>query len=746
MVVLLLLLSAHVAQQGSGIVGLLLATLYLLMVGSWWQVILARIMRLKKEWTSLLLGMGVSVIFLGLVSSVSIVWYRFTAVEMTGAFGVVAAFSYGLAGVAQRLRPARPIQGPPRHRIDRNLLFRLPRIISLVYIALLLTLWILMVNSTSREVLESPWTALHPWILPLFFVATLLLGLLLLSRTKSRTLLACIVLHSFVLHAYLPLSHEMPWGGDVWRMIGVEERLSAGEEQPPVLFGEQVEWQHVGGVSVPAVLTRPHKYIYGQLWGLSVLAEKLFSADMITVNRWLLPVLWSLLLPLFFYRIGCMLFRSQRYGLFFAGLSLVPFTFQALGGLTLATSLGFLTFCAAVMFWLAYREQHHPVAQWIVWAFAVLLLFGHPLYVLSFWGLLAISLLSRVFATLPRYGRVAAWTGLLVVVPFGFPILELASGVNWVPAQLDWFHNLKQAVGQLSGWFFSEMIRPHDILPGNILFNHTPHIAFVPSLFLSWRWHMMLAMAILGVGLIVAAWQLIAQKEKDETWWILGTFALMIGGGYVISWYVLDGDRSFTRRMDPLLAWIFLLALLYACVTFFSRWQLGISTRGIRALLLLAVCFVSWTATTAYASGPDMRVVSSSEYTVAETLWSMNPRPQCVLGDTWMLLALEGVSHAELIAGGYPLGRQYAQPERLQVLDEVYLNPTTSTVARIDAAAPLGHVCTVALEDRRLDPEKVPLLTELLGADAQQVADMTIWKRGTSEQLNTSSEYGTMNQ
>ena len=156
-------------------------------------------------------------------------------------------------------------------------------------------------------------------------------------------------MQAFLLHAYLPLSHDLPWGGDVWRHLAVEERLMEGGQVLPVLFGDEAKWVEKIGIDIPEVLISPYKYSYSQLWGSSVLLAKTFSVNLLLINKWLVPILFSLVMTFVLYRIGWLLFGNKRQGLWLVWLSFIPFSFQALGGLTLPVSLGYLNFFFVLM-------------------------------------------------------------------------------------------------------------------------------------------------------------------------------------------------------------------------------------------------------------------------------------------------------------------------------------------------------------------------------------------------------------
>ena len=188
----------------------------------------------------------------------------------------------------------------------------------------------------------------------------------------------------------------LPWGGDVWRHLAVENKLISGEPELPVLFGQgktfrNYEITKLGNYKIPDVLVVPHKYSYGQLWGTSVAIAKIFDVSLLTVNKWLVPILWSVAMPILLFRIGTLLFASKRYGLWLAGLMAFPFSWQALGSLTLPVSLGYITFFFVLSLWLEYLFNKEKSQRNLALLFATFMVFGYSLHFILIWSVIIIT-------------------------------------------------------------------------------------------------------------------------------------------------------------------------------------------------------------------------------------------------------------------------------------------------------------------------------------------------------------------
>lgn len=566
--------------------------------------------------------------------------------------------------------------------------------------------WIItfaVVLQPATQVLNSPWQHIPVGFLILFFLLTCILLYLLRTSKKTGQLLFLLVLHSILLHSYLPFSHVNPWGGDVWRMIAVEEKFL--EEKPllPVLFGDEVKWREAGPIKLPEALVIPNKYIYSHLWGETVFLASVLHIDLVTLNRFLLPVLWSLLIPILCFALGKKLFDSEKKGLIFAFLTFLPFSLQALGGLTLAVSLGTLMFLFLLYLWIEYIQTEDITARNLAFLFGVLSLFGYTLYFLLFWFVVAISLLYKNISK--EKIRRAVWFPVTVLSILFFPLLELISKIDHLPMQFSFVGSIKQFVGEWSGWYIASGIRQGDTLSGNIIFNHTPQVAFVDNIFTHFRWHLMLLMGVLGFFILYGLWSV--WREKKLEWKIFTTLFFVVAGGYVIGWYFLEGERSFVRRLDPLLALLLLLFACYGLFTFFEKRKIQVKQMSVG--LLAVICFFAFTITTVYATGPDMRVVSASEYDAARVIanqYKNNKNEPCVLADTWLLLALGGITKGNIVGGGFPIDTSFGQKERVELYSTLLKNPTPELTATLGQVS-LAQNCFVVVPKKQKNIAKI---------------------------------------
>jgi hypothetical protein len=119
-----------------------------------------------------------------------------------------------------------------------------------------------------------------------------------------------------------------------------------------------------------------------------------------------------------------------------------------------------------------------------------------------------------------------------------------------------------------------------------------------------------------------------------------------------------------------------------------------------------------WGSMSALTLGPDMRVMSTDEYTVgAYIAQSIDERSTCVLADTWVLLAVEAASAQAVIGGNFAMDAQYGQPERV-MLYELARNTPTSTLAESIREVYDGESCMLVLP---LEVDRVSAYREAYG-------------------------------
>lgn len=516
----------------------------------------------------------------------------------------------------------------------------------------------------------TPWQTIHPSYVPVFFLVTLLLGMLLVfSKLPSRLLLGLVVLYSFLLASYLPLTHELFYGADGWRHLASEQALLAGHwPTKPILAGGERDGFGVGDVS------------YGLFWFLSVAVSKVLVVNLLAVMRWLQPVLFAMLFPLLLWRLTGYLAFAQRGRFFALWLAHLPFALQAVSSFSLPVNLGFLVFLGGLVLLAAHARGQPWASRPVLALYAVVLAVNYLLFLLLYLLIWALVQWFNFFGSRPRPQQ---WIGLVVAglaLAGAIPLVELVFGYSQVE-KVFLVQSIRQFVGNLLGWYTAFGPPPHDIVTGNILFNQPPLPAWVP-IFLTARrlWLPILALvfwasAAVGVVVSLRAWLARGSDEAKKNMLGRGVFGLLTAGlfgSYFLGRYVLTGEQILSRRLEGVLALLAVLAIAFLC-----EWRLEPPSSR-RLILWLAVIVVGALGISAsYSLGPDARAVSSDEYRAMEYVWEGEQREKfhCVLADTHPLLVLEALSGRQIVGGGFPIDRNFAQPERVALFERLQSFP-----------------------------------------------------------------------
>lgn len=682
---------------------------YLGWTGILWCQILDSVFGIREKYLNIPLGIFASLLFLSFGASVFVVWYKITWMVIALLYVVAAVVPFWLCKKV-RIQVDERDSSTPLGMIELDVgIFPKRKFLLFCFATISLLQIAILILCQTDKVLTTPWQTVHPWYLYNFFLLTFLLGVLLFSRISFRLKLLLVVGYSLLLHLYLPLSHTMPWGGDVWRMIGVEQKLASGQAQLPVL---------------PSALWNPYKYTYGQLWGLMAVLTKTLGISLVVLHRWFLAIVWGVMLPVLGFSFGKVIFSDKKKALFLAAISSFPFALQAIGSITVSSSFGFLTFLFGLLLWFTYLKENKLWQKRMALVFAVMMFFGYALYALLFCFVIALSFVLKKYWE-NKFIRV----GFFVFAVLLFPIVDVVLGFSHFPTHFSMLIFLKQVFGQFGGWYFARPISNIEISSANILFSHASRSSYVANIFSSFRWPVILLSIFVAASVFYALYRII-KKEKNILLHILGMFFLSVVGGYIIGWYVLTGDRVFVRRLDSVFAFLLMIFTLYGIFQFdFSKTIFKLSIQKKYLYFFIALTFFSFTATTIYATGPNVRVVSRDEYNAAQYIFAQenNSGQSCVMSDTWELLALEGVSSGAIVGGGFPIRSNFGQAERVALYTELLKNPDLRIFPQISAVMPVPY-CYVAISREAIDPRTEQRLHDFLGDLVFKSGSVLVWK------------------
>jgi hypothetical protein len=348
----------------------------------------------------------------------------------------------------------------------------------------------------------------------------------------------------------------------------------------------------------------------------------------------------------------------------------MPFALQAAGSFALPVNFGFLVWLFLVWLLLKFMRERFKIQAIFLIVFGVLLIFGYSLYFILFWVLWFVLETARLVGDWSRWKKVLTSVVLFLVVALAVPALELLFNFSHWPQVFNLLSGLKQFVGNLSGWYLAFGPRPHDITTGNILFNQTPAVAFVPNFLTADRYWLIIAALVFWLSVMFGLINSLRRKDSRPN--SLAVFALGLFAGYFFSRYLLIGDSILSRRLEVVLAFfaVFFAARFWMMV--FAKKQ-EFFTRFRYLALIMVIIFSAGAITASYSLGPDTRTVSSDEYRAAQYVWQQisDNDEFCVLSDTYPLLALEAVSEKKIVGGGFPIDANFGQPERVSLYNDL---------------------------------------------------------------------------
>jgi len=314
------------------------------------------------------------------------------------------------------------------------------------------------------------------------------------------------------------------------------------------------------------------------------------------------------------------------------------------------------------------------------------------------------------------------------------PMLEMVMGYGtlksnvWQPKQI--LSNTADAFGTLSG-LVAFIPRPTHIDQGNWLYNQTRQTQSQASLF---------ALRLLPFVFTIIVWllallgiQKIRKLPDKKIAVFFFIFFVILLSGYIFSWYFMNGNHILARRLDLTIVFFWLvlivLGIFYLLEDIFPHSPSSIKIYSLAIVIALV-------ATSTYTSGPVLEVVTKDEITAASFIWERIDResPYCVIANTWPLLGLEYVSGREIVAGGFPVYLEYAQPERVKIFEGLIRKPTKDNWLGKAFELTRANTCWYMVERRFLSDAVWVDNLKLFGDPDYQIGKVFIWqinKKGT---------------
>ena len=591
----------------------------------------------------------------------------------------------------------------------------------------------------------SPWDALSSFTIMLFFVICFIVVKMIFSRRCVGVVLAVIVIFSYMTHAYLPVVYETGFGGDKWRHLGAEQWLQDGEIYTPSIWGEDRSVIHFGPVTVPEALVAGNKTSYAAQWSMTIMLSEALGVNLFWVDLLMVFLLWSLFLPLILYLFGKIILENERLGLLFAFLPTLFYTFQSEGAITIPVSFGHLFFFFVLLVWVYYVKQGRKSTLYFAAALSLIFYWG---YILNFFLLILIGILSfswrKLFVERKHWYKFKLKHGfsdkrllwrdrtlfslIVICAIFAIPFLEIFQGLSTYAigslSTVGIIDALADAFGRLSG-FIGIVVPPDFIDQGNFLYNQTKESLSRLPLF-SYRVVPFIVSMLVWIFVWWAVYRLLRYMREKKTLVLLVILFIITMSSYFISWSFTDGVHILARRLNETIVFFMIIFLGYGIWLFLFENRIKIVQRK----KILAITFIlAFAATSTFASGPKLQLVTADELEAARVVWvghQNDPQPYCVIANTWPLLGLEAVSGRRITAGNFPVYAEYAQPERVKIFEGMSKAPSQTW---IDGAFSVtdAEVCYYMTENRWINDRVLDKTVKLLG-EPNRVGTVYVWR------------------
>lgn len=457
---------------------------------------------------------------------------------------------------------------------------------------------------------------------------------------------------------------------------------------------------------------------------------------------------------------------GDRFGLLLAFLPILFYTFQSEGSITIPVSFFHLFFFFILLLWVYYVKEGEKRTFFIALGFSLFFYWG---YILNFFLLIGIGFLAfayrKLFIERKHWDLYREKLGLgrkrilirdffmfglvLVLFSLAIPFLEVFQGLSSYAQGSVSFGSIINAIadafGALSG-LIGIVVPPDFIDQGNFLYNQTQESLSRLPLF-SYRTIPFVVSISVWYIVFFSIYKVLRKKlnykiglnqdkaglfiiENRKIFAFLGAIFVSVLISYFISFSFTEGVRILARRLNETIVF-FMVLFLGLGIWYFLLLEKKIIFSSIpyRKKILAVSFLLAFAATSTFASGPKLQMVTKYELKAARLIWSehkKDPEPYCVIGNTWPLLGLEYVSGRRIVAGNFPLYKEYAQPERVKIFEGMSKSPSQNW---IDGAFRVtgSSVCYYMTEPKWTSDVVLEKKVKLFG-EPRRVGDVLIWR------------------
>lgn len=324
-----------------------------------------------------ILGLACFLVFIVFAGSALIVAGKFTATMSLGSVIAVSVFFFVYFLYLRR----KNFEGDVGHAEKKKDVDSKSLLLSISFITLLAIAFGLLFQARTGEGGASVWLTIPSVFIPVFLLVTLsLVAILFFTSLNVGIKLGLICAYTFLAHSLFLLVWYPGRYGDPWFHLGEARYIS--RTGMPYAY----DWMLSNFLLLDL-------FKYRAQYALVVFFEKMFSVDVYWVHIALLPVLWSIFVPVFSYKVAEMMTarRSKAFPLLAA---VVIGLFESLigwGAVSVPNSFGFIFFFLSMVFFLYWMTRGGKSFWFLSFLSGGVAFLAHPqggffALMLLFWG------------------------------------------------------------------------------------------------------------------------------------------------------------------------------------------------------------------------------------------------------------------------------------------------------------------------------------------------------------------------
>jgi len=532
-------------------------------------------------------------------------------------------------------------------------MLRLPRVlwVCVLIVALLsFSSLLLLVMARTGETVPILWDRISQLYIVAYFVLTFLVGLIVLSsfsKKYTRIVLLFVIVHSFILHSYMPIVYGTIYGGDQWWHMANEEQIIRTGVYGPVLFGDG-SWKElnrsevfqgieagklyvkIGGFNVPYAFVSG-KVSYTFLYSVSVSFSQLLNID-VFFNYWLLvPILWSLVVPAILFNVGRLFSWKESTSLLLSFLPSFFYFLNMYGSNTAPISLGIVLFFPSLLTWFNYLVKGDSKSLLLAVALTGVLYFNYSLVwvLLIMMGILSVAI--RFFNDSRRKCYAILIVPLLFLLIMAIPFLDtFENRSSFIPELTNNF--VQTLFFKFAGYLGDRLMLPTFSSRFDPFFGGVMYKSEVSSQFNLVSLLPMLILATTFLWIFVIAGIRKALKKRGSNrlpMLFLVVFFLVLEFSTFVVWYLLMAPHAMGLRLNSFRQ-IFMLLLAVLGLMYIYEFM-KTKLRRVKTGVVFLALLIAFESATFYVLNPVSQNIASYEMDAIRYIYENNAQNNYVV-------------------------------------------------------------------------------------------------------------------